>query len=153
VKSGQARVNRLKGSHPKANLYGMKEMGGLRVLYVLTEVPEVHGFPVNPQKGTYPSFVSHNFPRWYRMAVTEGKLPAFPPKANPKWYMQPDLIPAPHPKEPEYVALFAGPRLGSWAPVLYGWFGLGVMGALASVLWGLKRRKTLEGDKQRSGEK
>lgn len=150
VKWGQARVTTLKASHPKTNLYGRKEMGGMKVLYVLTEEPEVHGFPKDPQKGAYPAFAKHNFPRWYSMAVSEGKLSAFPPKANSKWYMQPDLIPTPPPKEPEFVALSAGSRFGQWAPVLYGWFGLGVIGALSSVLWSVRRRQTLYKEDQQN---
>ncbi len=141
VKRGRARVNALKGSHPKANLYGEKEMGGLKVLKVLTEEPAVHGLPENPKMGTYPVFVKHNFPRWYEKAVTEGVLPLFPPKANRKWYMQPDLAPAPSPKEPLLIAGFAGPTLGGWAPFLWGWFSLGVIGGFVALLVKLRGRK------------
>ncbi len=141
VASGQARVNTLKNRHPKANLYGKKELGGLNVIYVLTEEPGVHGFPENPQVGTYPAFVKYTFPRWYEKAVTEGLLPVFPPKANPKWYMQPDLAPTPSPKEPVFMAGLAEPTLGRWAPILWGWFSLGVIGGFAALLWRLRRRK------------
>jgi formate dehydrogenase iron-sulfur subunit len=150
LKRGRARVNKLKDSHPKANLYGEKEMGGLKVLKVLTEDPPVHGLPENPKLGTYPVFVKHNYPRWYSVAITEGKLPVFPPKANPKWYMQPDLIPSPPPKEPEFAAFYAGSRFGQWAPLLYGWFGLGVIGTLSSILWSVRRRQTLGKEEQQS---
>ena len=152
VKWGQARVNTLKDSHPKVNLYGKKEMGGLKVLYILTEEPEVHGFPKDPQRGTYPVFVKHNFPRWYEKAVTEGILPVFPPRANPKWYMQPDLAPAPFPKEPALAAAFAGSKFGGWTPILGGWLGIGVIGTFSAVLWSLKRRKTVEGKEEKSKE-
>ena len=141
VKGGQARVNELKANHPKANLYGKNEMDGLRVLYVLTEEPAMHGFPENPKIGTYPAFVKYTFTRWYEKSVTGGLLPAFPAKANPKWYMQPDLSPAPSPAEPLLIAGFVKPTLGRWAPILWGWFSLGVIGCFVALLMKLRRRK------------
>jgi formate dehydrogenase iron-sulfur subunit len=150
VKQGRARVNAVKASHPNANLYGEKKMGGLKVLKVLTEDPGVHGLPEDPKLGTYPPFVKHNFPRWYAKAITDGILPAFPPKANPKWYMQPDLTPVPPPKESPLVAVFEGSKFGVWTPILAGWFGIGVIGTLSTVLWSLKRRKTVEGGKEQT---
>jgi formate dehydrogenase iron-sulfur subunit len=152
VKRGRARVNTLKESHPKANLYGEKEMGGLKVVKVLTEEPGTHGLPENPKLGTYPAFVKHNFPRWYAKAITEGLLRVFPLKANPKWYMQPDLAPTPAPKEPELAAAFEGSRFGGWAPILGGWLGIGVIGTLSAVVWSLRRRKTVEGEEDHTKE-
>ncbi|UCB43646.1 MAG: 4Fe-4S dicluster domain-containing protein [Dehalococcoidales bacterium] len=35
--------------YPKATLYGEQELGGLHVLYVLTDSPGVYGLPENPQ--------------------------------------------------------------------------------------------------------
>ena len=53
VAEGRRRVTDLKTPHspayPKANLYGESELGGLHVLYVLADSPEVYGLPVNPQ--------------------------------------------------------------------------------------------------------
>ena len=123
-------------------------MEGLKVLYVLTEEPDIHGFPENPKLGAYPAFVKYTYPRWYAKAVTEGKLPVFPAKANPKWYMQPDLAPAPSPQEPLLIAAFTGSKLGGWAPVLWGWLGVGVIGTLSGVLWSLRRRKAVEGEEE-----
>jgi formate dehydrogenase iron-sulfur subunit len=150
VKRGRARVNALRDSHPKANLYGEKEMGGLRVLKVLTEEPGVHGLPENPKIGDPPEYSQHNFPRWYARAVSEGLLPVFPAKANRKWYMQPDLAPGPAPKEPELTAGLAGSKLGGWAPILGGWLGVGVIGTLSAVLWNLRRRNTVKGEEERT---
>jgi ferredoxin len=152
VKRGQARVNMLRDSHPKANLYGKNELGGLKVLKVLTEEPGTHGLPENPKRGTYPAFVNHNFPRWYAKAVTEGILPVFPPKANPKWYMQPDMAPAPFPEEPAWAAVFEGSKFGGWTPILGGWLGVGVLGALSGLFWSLRRRKTVEGEEEQTKE-
>ena len=35
--------------YPNAYLYGEKELGGLHVMYVLTQPPQVHGLPANPE--------------------------------------------------------------------------------------------------------
>jgi formate dehydrogenase iron-sulfur subunit len=46
---GRQRVQVLKETHPDANLYGEYELGGLHMMYVLDERPEVYGLPENPQ--------------------------------------------------------------------------------------------------------
>lgn len=46
---GKERVSDLKKDYPNASLYGEKECGGLHVLYVLDDYPEVYGLPVNPK--------------------------------------------------------------------------------------------------------
>lgn len=49
---GKKRVEELKAgrseAHPRANLYGEKELGGLGVLYVLADSPDVYGLPKAP---------------------------------------------------------------------------------------------------------
>jgi hypothetical protein len=151
-KEGQSRVKMLKATHPKANLYGKKEMGGLTVLYVLTEEPSVHGLPENPQMGTYPPFDQCTFPAWYSEAIYGGTLPNFPSGADPAWYMQPGIAPAPCPVEPILKKLFVRSKSGGWAPILWGWLGLGGMGAFAAIVWSLRRRKTLEEGKQKNND-
>lgn len=53
VVEGKGRVAALKSPHseayPKATLYGERELGGLHVLYVLTDSPEVYGLPKEPE--------------------------------------------------------------------------------------------------------
>jgi formate dehydrogenase iron-sulfur subunit len=50
IAQGQERVAALKTKGvDQARLYGETEMGGLHVLYVLEEQPEVYGLPTNPQ--------------------------------------------------------------------------------------------------------
>jgi len=50
VAEGHKRIQSLKADgYPNAYLYGEKELGGLHVLYVLADSPEVYGLPVNPQ--------------------------------------------------------------------------------------------------------
>ncbi|MFW6125836.1 MAG: 4Fe-4S dicluster domain-containing protein [Chloroflexota bacterium] len=49
VEEGKARVTALKATYPNATLYGENELGGLHVLYVLDDMPEAYGLPVNPK--------------------------------------------------------------------------------------------------------
>jgi formate dehydrogenase iron-sulfur subunit len=53
VAEGSRRVSSLRTSNPKsypqAMLYGETELGGLHVLYVLADSPEVYGLPKEPQ--------------------------------------------------------------------------------------------------------
>jgi formate dehydrogenase beta subunit len=49
VVNGKKRVQELKLTYPNAYLYGEKELGGLHVMYVLTQSPQVHGLPTNPE--------------------------------------------------------------------------------------------------------
>ncbi len=49
VKEGRERVEELRRTNPKAILYGDRELGGLHVMYVLDDLPEVYGLPANPE--------------------------------------------------------------------------------------------------------
>lgn len=49
VKEGKERVASLHQTNPGAVFYGNKELGGLHVMYVLDDSPEVYGLPVNPE--------------------------------------------------------------------------------------------------------
>ena len=49
IQEGRERVTALRQSNPNAVLYGDKELGGLHVMYVLDDSPEVYGLPVNPE--------------------------------------------------------------------------------------------------------
>jgi formate dehydrogenase iron-sulfur subunit len=49
VIKGKQRVQEIKSQYPNAYLYGEKELGGLHVLYVLTNAPVAHGLPVSPE--------------------------------------------------------------------------------------------------------
>jgi len=48
VAIGKKRVQELQSKYPNAYLYGEKELGGLHVMYVLTQTPDVHGLPAHP---------------------------------------------------------------------------------------------------------
>ncbi len=49
LRQGRERVAELRRGNPAANLYGAEELGGLHILYVLDDAPEVYGLPANPQ--------------------------------------------------------------------------------------------------------
>jgi len=49
VKEGKERVATLSKANNNAVFYGDKELGGLHVMYVLDDSPEVYGLPVNPE--------------------------------------------------------------------------------------------------------
>jgi formate dehydrogenase iron-sulfur subunit len=44
----RARVQELRGRYPEANLYGETQLGGLGLLLILLDRPEVYGLPSNP---------------------------------------------------------------------------------------------------------
>jgi len=117
-------VNALKANYPKAYLYGENELGGLHVMFVLTDEPSVHGLPENPQVGTYPDFSANELPVWYIKAIDEGKLPVLP-----------ELGPLPGPPVTPPTA-----GLGWGAPLLWSWLGIGVVGIGAALGWAIRRR-------------
>ncbi len=49
IAAGKKRVQELKPAFPAASFYGEKELGGLHVMYVLTQPPQVHGLPAQPE--------------------------------------------------------------------------------------------------------
>ena len=49
VQEGKERVAALRQANPDAVLYGDKELGGLHVMYVLDDTPEIYGLPVDPK--------------------------------------------------------------------------------------------------------
>ncbi len=140
---GRTRAGALKGTSPKARLYGETELGGLHALYVLLEDPGAHGLPDDPRLGTYPDFDENTFPAWYIQALDSGKFAVFPPEARREWYMQPNLVPVPGPPEPEWPVRVAMAPPGWTGPALWGWFGAGIIGACAALSWTVRRRSML----------
>jgi formate dehydrogenase iron-sulfur subunit len=49
IEAGKQRVNELKATSPGVNLYGENELGGLHVLYILSDLPGIYKFPTDPQ--------------------------------------------------------------------------------------------------------
>jgi formate dehydrogenase iron-sulfur subunit len=62
VKEGRERVAALQNSNTNAVFYGDKELGGLHVMYVLDESPEVYGLPVAPEEP--PAALVRDVLRW-----------------------------------------------------------------------------------------
>lgn len=141
IKLGSARVAALESAYPGAYLYGEKELGGLHVMYVITEAPATMGLPESPRVGTYPKFDENAFPDWYAKAVASGELPAFPPGARREWYLQPQLAPAPAPPEPAWPISQSVSPTGGWGiPAMWSWLGIGAVGGIAALGWTIRRR-------------
>jgi len=49
LEEGQERVERLRNKNPGAVFYGDKQLGGLHVMYVLDDSPQVYGLPPDPK--------------------------------------------------------------------------------------------------------
>lgn len=49
LNEAQKRVNVIKTAYPNASLYGATQLGGLHVIYVLTDSIDQHGLPANPK--------------------------------------------------------------------------------------------------------
>jgi len=153
VKIGRDKVAAIKGTYPKARLYGDTELGGLHVLSVLTVDPDVVGFPMDPKVGTYPAFDERTFPEWYVQAIAEGKIPVFPAEARREWYFQPDLVPKSTSGEPAWPADSTN-SLPNWTgAALGGWFGVGVVGVGAGLLWTMRRKALLKKGQENKSDK
>ena len=144
IEQGKARVEAIKAAYPNASLYGEKELGGLHVMYVLTDAPSVHGLPETPQLGTYTKFDEKSFPGWYNQAIADGKLAAFPEGAKHEWYLQPLSVPT---AETPETPTTAKPAVDWKAPVLWSLLGLGVIGG---VWWMVRRRMTRQTEKPKT---
>jgi formate dehydrogenase iron-sulfur subunit len=49
ITQGKARVTELQSTNPNAAMYGVNELDGLHVMYVLDDSPEQYGLPAEPQ--------------------------------------------------------------------------------------------------------
>lgn len=49
IAEAEERVDSLRKNNPQASLYGVKELGGLHVMYVLDDAPEIYGLPADPE--------------------------------------------------------------------------------------------------------
>ncbi|MFC2000954.1 4Fe-4S dicluster domain-containing protein [Chloroflexota bacterium] len=49
IAAAEARINELKTSCSTISLYGIKELGGLHVMYILDDSPKVYGLPADPE--------------------------------------------------------------------------------------------------------
>ncbi|PKM47283.1 MAG: hypothetical protein CVV03_03955 [Firmicutes bacterium HGW-Firmicutes-8] len=69
LKQAKERIDFLKSSGVNAQIYGENELGGLHVIYVLDDKPEVYGLPVNPQVAT-----ANLFGSWVSALVGAGVM-------------------------------------------------------------------------------
>jgi formate dehydrogenase iron-sulfur subunit len=68
------RIDQLKkNGFTNANLYGQKELGGLKVMYILPDKPEAVGFPNSPRQANADSLT-----KWFAGLATAGLLAAIP---------------------------------------------------------------------------
>jgi len=49
IEEGKERIKTLQKTNPAATLYGVNELDGLHIMYVLDDSPEVYGLPANPE--------------------------------------------------------------------------------------------------------
>lgn len=137
VAKGKAKVTELQTIYPRANLYGESELGGLQVMYILTDEPSTHGLPDEPKLGTYPQFDKAMLPSWYSEAIANGNLATFPSGASPEWYLQPPSDEEILGEADKTEALAAAKtNWGLWGSLI----GVGVIG-LGAGLWWLTRRR------------
>ena len=48
IAAAEERIKELSPSYPAISLYGLKELGGLHVMYILDASPETYGLPSDP---------------------------------------------------------------------------------------------------------
>ena len=65
----------LRKTSPQANFYGVNEMGGLHVLYILDNNPDVWGLPTDPNLP--PTTVLHDILEWVGMALVPAVIAGF----------------------------------------------------------------------------
>jgi len=75
VEEGKERVATLRNTNTNAVFYGDKELGGLHVMYVLDEPPEVYGLPTAPE--VPPTAIVRDILRWVGVGVTVAVLAGF----------------------------------------------------------------------------
>jgi len=75
VEEGKERVNILRKTNADAVLYGDKELGGLHIMYVLDDSPEVYDLPADPQLPSA-SIVRDMF-RWIGTGLVAAALAGF----------------------------------------------------------------------------
>jgi len=74
IASGRSGVEHLKAKgHPNASLYGEKELGGLHVMFLLTEPASLYGLPEAPRPAT-----SRVVGQWLSGLITAGIVAALP---------------------------------------------------------------------------
>jgi formate dehydrogenase iron-sulfur subunit len=74
VAEARQRVTELKSNgYSNAYLYGENELGGLHVLYILNDSPEIYGLPESPKVAT-----QNQIYKWLAGIATAGVVAALP---------------------------------------------------------------------------
>jgi len=75
LEEANERLEELRKQNPDACLYGANELGGLHVMYLLEESPEVQGLPDDPQ--VPPAATVHDILQWVGVAAVGAVLAGF----------------------------------------------------------------------------
>jgi formate dehydrogenase iron-sulfur subunit len=75
VQEGRERITGLHRTNAGAALYGEKELGGLHVMYVLDDAPEVYGLPVDPE--VPPAATVRSVFRWVGVGAATAAIVGF----------------------------------------------------------------------------
>jgi formate dehydrogenase iron-sulfur subunit len=75
IAEAETRLTALRKNNPKASLYGVKELGGLHVMYVLDDTPEIYGLPADPEVPA-PALV-HEVLKWLGVGAAIAVLAGF----------------------------------------------------------------------------
>ena len=75
VQEGKERAATLSKTNPNTVFYGDKELGGLHVMYVIDDSPEVYGLPVNPEIPAVAT--ARNVFQWLSVGLAAAALAGF----------------------------------------------------------------------------
>jgi len=75
VTEGKERVTSLSQTNGKAALYGERELGGLHVMYVLDDSPEVYGLPSDPE--VPPTVMARGLFKWLGVGAAVAAIAGF----------------------------------------------------------------------------
>lgn len=75
LEEANERVEELRKTNPDAYLYGDTELGGLHVMYLLEESPEIQGLPADPQLP--PAATVHDVLQWVGVGAVGAVLAGF----------------------------------------------------------------------------
>ena len=75
LQEGRQRAEELRKTNPAVTFYGDAELGGLHVMYVLDDSPEVYGLPPDPQLP--PPAVAHEYLQWIGIGATAAAIGGF----------------------------------------------------------------------------
>jgi formate dehydrogenase iron-sulfur subunit len=75
IEEGRERITALRRTNARAVLYGEKELGGLHVMYVLDDSPEIYGLPADPE--VPPAALVRDVIRWVGIGAAAAAIAGF----------------------------------------------------------------------------